>query len=104
MVHFVLEPDWLGSLDWIGLVQAYLGAFGPESPVTLWLFVDPAHLTLEEAFGLLQPLLVPFGGEAFAAIELTSDRRDVEERAPRVVVPAQASWDVARFQAAARQA
>jgi hypothetical protein len=96
---FVLNPDWLGSMDWVPPLHNFLRAFAATDPCRLWLQVDPKQLSADQAAGLLAPLLAPFGEDTFAELVL-SDNAEEAPRGKRLVPLRKedlSRWSAARF-------
>lgn len=103
-VTFILRPDWLNADDWVPPVHNFLQAFDAAEPPRLWLEIDRARLTADQALALLQPLLEPFGERPFPELVLADDPA---ERPPADAIElstqgALAGWTVDAFRAAAR--
>ncbi len=102
---FYLEPDWLNGIEWARAVSRYLHAFPATAPCRLWLQVDPAKLSLEEAAKLLEPLHSAFGEAPFPELTLSADL--AERPAQRIGLPSEEGelreWSTARFRDALRE-
>jgi hypothetical protein len=103
-VTFVLRPDWLNADDWVPPVHNFLQAFDATEPPRLWLQVDRARLTADQALTLLQPLLEPFGDKPFPELVLADDPAEPPP-ADAIELSTQgalAGWTVDAFRASAR--
>jgi ribosomal protein S27E len=85
-VTFYLEPDWLGSTDWVSAIHNFLKAFEPNDACRLWLQVDPKRLPLQVAATMLEPLHASFGAREFAELVLSDDVREPPPVSERIAL------------------